>query len=110
MNKLGGAAMPYVNMVADALTGYKHADDVRRSRGVYPGDDTCREGPSPHAKWHEQAAQGLIDLMFLMDDASRVIASKLPGASGTSLSRLGGIDGWLSFWGSRAPVDLDREL
>ena len=37
----------------------------------------CRRGPSPHAKWHEVAGTGLLDLMHLADDMNRILQEKL---------------------------------
>ena len=69
VNRLGGIAMPAVNALANALTGYDHADaDGQASINVYPGDLACRVGKSPHAKWQEESGLGLVDLMFLLDD------------------------------------------
>lgn len=34
---------------------------------VYPADDRCRVQQS-HSKWHEEGANGLLDLMMVSDD------------------------------------------
>jgi len=61
-NQIGGLIMPFVNTIADGLSDTKHWLTVRPSSGIYPGDEACR-GPIAHAKWHEQAANGLLDLV-----------------------------------------------
>lgn len=38
--------------------------------GVYPGEEWCNPY-SPHAKWHVEAANGLMDLVYLADDLNR---------------------------------------
>lgn len=104
LNRLGGEAMPIFNMLCNAMNGFPHADkDVQAGRNVYPGDKACRVGMSPHTKWHEEAGNGLLDLMFLAEEVDRVIRTHQgslrhkrkptpsPGQSSSS---------WISFWAS----------
>lgn len=78
-NYTGGLAMKYVNKFADSLTGYHHPDPtVAASLNVYPGDTTCRTGSSPHAKWHEQSANALFDLIQLCGSMKMLIKAILP--------------------------------
>ena len=59
--------MPFVNRVINFITGFNHPDkNVQNSINIYPGDDRCRV-EEPHSKWHEESANGLLDLMFLAD-------------------------------------------
>jgi len=39
---------------------------------VYPGDDKCR-GYSPHALWHEESANGLLEIALLADYFNGVV-------------------------------------
>ena len=48
-----GQAIPYVNKLANLLTGYKQPSKDVQNGIIYPGDKACRVGTSPHAKWHE---------------------------------------------------------
>jgi len=107
VNDIGGVAMPYVNMLCNALNGFKHSDhEVQSCKNVYPGDDTCRTGPSPHAKWHEMSANGLLDLILLADDINGMLSQKL--GRGDAVSRrwplLKALNSpWFSFWGGWSP-------
>jgi hypothetical protein len=67
--------MPRVNALANQLTGYSRKDDRRIQEGIdiYPGDQECRFGNLPHAKWHEQSGNGLIDLLLFCDDMKAVL-------------------------------------
>lgn len=68
VNKLGAVLMPYVNGLANMLTGFVHTDDtVQACVGVYPSDQRCRIEQA-HSKWHEENGNGLLDLMFVSDD------------------------------------------
>ena len=43
LNRFGGEAMPYVNALGNALSGFAHYDDnVQKAQNVYPGDTQCR--------------------------------------------------------------------
>ncbi len=64
--------MPYINALGDALSGYEHPISVKTSFNVYPGEETCRYLIA-HAKWHEQSANALIDLIYLTDDVHNVL-------------------------------------
>ena len=87
-NELGGAALPYVNLVADALTGFPKGP----SGEVYPGDEHCRSHSpmAPHAKWHEESAQGLLDLVRLADHVDGLLRQRLRRDDST----------WARFWGA----------
>ena len=86
--ELGGAALPYVNLVADALTGFPKGP----SGEVYPGDEHCRSHSpmAPHAKWHEESAQGLLDLVRLADHVDGLLRQRLRRDDST----------WARFWGA----------
>lgn len=66
-NKLGAWFMPYWNGISTKLSGFAQTDEaVVNSQNVYPGDSQCR-GTSPHALWHEESANGLLEIVFLAD-------------------------------------------
>jgi hypothetical protein len=62
--QIGGAIIPEINLAGDFLTGYWHPLYIRASIGVYPGNTICKSLVA-HAKWHEQSANALVDLIFL---------------------------------------------
>jgi len=89
-NIAGGTYMPKINALANKLSGHQYKNpNVQACEGVYTQDVTCRnEGldyfvmestkidaeipggyyftpVAPHAKWHEEAANGLFDLYNL---------------------------------------------
>ena len=61
--------------ISDFLTGYWHPLYVRASLGVYSGNLLCKT-ECAHAKWHEQSANALVDLIFLTDDMHSLILGK----------------------------------
>jgi len=66
-NYLGAVAMPYVNKYSTSLSHFSETDDnVVEAKKVYPGDNQCR-GSSPHSLWHEESANGLLEIVFLAD-------------------------------------------
>ena len=75
-NSVGGWLMPSINRSGDMLTGYVHSSDVRMSKNVYPGDDQVCRAVVAHAKWHEQSANALLDLVSLTADAGVVLAGR----------------------------------
>ena len=90
INRLGGQAIPFVNKLANMLTGYRQpSKDVQNGINVYPGDANCRVGTSPHTKWHEAAGTGLLDLMHLADDMNRLLQDGLAAD-----------ESWMDFWRS----------
>jgi len=48
-------------------------ENVVKSKNVYPGDDQCR-GYSPHALWHEESANGLLEIVFLGDFMNKILS------------------------------------
>ena len=59
--------MPYWNSASTKLSGFAQTDeDVVKAGNVYPGASLCR-GTSPHALWHEESANGLLEIVFLAD-------------------------------------------
>jgi len=71
--KLGGHNIKNVNEIADALTGFEQSDwNTIHSKDLYPGQDTCKYQQG-HSIWHEVAANGLLDLVFLCDYVNKQI-------------------------------------
>lgn len=71
-NTIGGDLIPLINAFGDLLTGYVHPEYVSKSIQVYSGNDECKHIVA-HAKWHEQSANALVDLIFLTDDMHRLV-------------------------------------
>jgi hypothetical protein len=58
---------PKVNSFASSMNGFPQTDKAMASgKGVYPGSDFC-DFDSPHALWHEQSANGFVELMLWSD-------------------------------------------
>ena len=107
LNRLGGEAMPYVNMLGNAMTGYAHPDPtVQSCKNVYPGDAACRVGGSAHTKWHEQAGNALVDLMYLCNDLNALLHQKQadPAASVKWASPTSFYESWKAFWNYMSPL------
>jgi len=45
---------------------------------VYPGDMKCRL-QSPHALWHEESANGLLEVIFLGDKMNQIFKTATYG-------------------------------
>lgn len=70
---IGGSLIPYLNGIADSLTGFQQTDaNVNESQFVYPGQAKCKHDQG-HSIWHEVSANGLLDLMFFCDHMSQLI-------------------------------------
>jgi len=79
VNELGATLMPVVNSLANTITGFKHYDaEIQASKNIYPGDTFCRVNQS-HSKWHEQSANGLLDLVYMADKIKGVIKASKSG-------------------------------
>jgi hypothetical protein len=74
-NVFGAHLIPAVNSLANKLTGFEHADPtIQKSEAIYPGQEWCRvKHTAPHAKWHDESANGLMDLGYLANDVKVVI-------------------------------------
>lgn len=79
-NLFGAVLIPAVNSLANRMTGFSHPDDsIQKGESIYPGQDVCNvKHTSPHAKWHEISANGLMDLGYLADYVKIVIDKALP--------------------------------
>jgi hypothetical protein len=74
VNQLGYTFMVSVNKFADFLTDFPMLDaDLQKGSGIYPGEDWCNP-QEPHAKWHVESANGLMDLMMLADNVFKLTA------------------------------------
>jgi len=66
-NEMGALLLPSWNKLADHISGVPQLDEhMKQSMDVYPGDFKCR-GYSPHALWHEESANGLLEITLLAD-------------------------------------------
>lgn len=71
--RIGAAITPSINFFATILSDFKQTDSaVTSSKNVYPGDSFCRTD-TPHALWHEQSSNGLLELVFLTDFIKSII-------------------------------------
>mmetsp|Transcript_10021 Transcript_10021/g.19122 ORF Transcript_10021/g.19122 Transcript_10021/m.19122 type:complete len:1267 (-) Transcript_10021:33-3833(-) len=67
INEIGAYIMPAMVSLFNFISGFDHYDDdFQASHEVYPGDEQCNI-KGAHAKWHELAAGGLLDLAFIVD-------------------------------------------
>jgi hypothetical protein len=48
---------------------------VTNAHNLYPGDAHCRTH-SPHALWHEESANGLLEIVFLADYVHGLLSTK----------------------------------
>lgn len=70
---LGAKFMPDWNDLANRISGTPQTDDnVTTATNVYPGDSQCR-GSSAHALWHEESANGLLEIVFLADFVNSIL-------------------------------------
>jgi len=69
--------MPHWNALSTQVSGFSETDDaVVNAKNLYPGDAHCR-AHSPHALWHEESANGLLEIVFMADYAHSVITKKM---------------------------------
>jgi len=72
-NEIAALLLPSWNKLATEISGRPVLDDyVNQGMDVYPGDDKCR-GYSPHALWHEESANGLLEVVLLADYFNGVV-------------------------------------
>ena len=57
-------------------------------------------GRSPHAKWHEMSANGLLDLMYLCSYLKGLVENKIPDAALVAEEE----GEWFGFWTSISPA------
>jgi hypothetical protein len=71
--EIGAYMMPFVNAIADDITHFPNDDqDVKSSKNVYPGDSYCNTYQA-HSLWHEQSANGLLELVYVADYINSVL-------------------------------------
>ena len=59
--------IPTWNDIAQFLTGFPQSDiQVKNWDHVYPGEPVCKVY-SPHAVWHEESANLLLEITFMCD-------------------------------------------
>lgn len=86
-NTLGGPLTVAVNGIANSFTRYYREPAIQATLGVYPGDLRCRLAAYPHSKWHENAANGLIDVVYLGRDIDLVLRGQYWTAGSSPLGR-----------------------
>lgn len=76
-NAVGSVLTSTVNSVANGLTGFSHPDEsLQQNKKMYPGQGDCDvKKTAPHAKWHVQSANALMDLTYLCDKVSSATRS-----------------------------------
>ena len=71
--RLASWFLPHWNAFSTKISGFAQTDDaVVTATNVYPGDSFC-QGYSPHAIWHEESANGLLELVFMADAVNHVL-------------------------------------
>ena len=67
---------PYVNSLASKINGFPQTESTMASgQNIYPGSTFC-DKDSPHALWHEQSANGFVELMLWADFYYGVLKTK----------------------------------
>ena len=70
---IGAKLTPDINDYSARISKFPQTDkNVNTSHNVYPGDWFCRNY-SPHALWHEESANGLLELVFLSDFVNKIL-------------------------------------
>lgn len=73
--RVGAFLTPGVNFLGTVLNDFAQTDrNVMTSSDVYPGDSFCRTD-TPHALWHEQSSNGLLELVFLTDFIKSIVSN-----------------------------------
>ena len=76
-NIFGATLLKYVNLFANGLTTFPVYDaSMQNGTDAYPGSEWCND-QQPHAKWHLESANGLLDLVYLADHVNMLITQKL---------------------------------
>lgn len=69
--------MPHWNALSTQISGFAETDEmVKDAKNLYPGDAHCRTH-SPHALWHEESANGLLEIVFVADYIHSIITKKM---------------------------------
>lgn len=75
VNYIGWVLLPRINHIANQFISYEHYDpQLQKGVNLYPGGDWCNP-VIPHAKWHLQTGIGLVDLTYLADETSKLLAT-----------------------------------
>jgi len=70
---MGNYLMPMFNAWADSISGFSPSDHaMKEATDVYPGDSYCRLHQA-HSIWHEESANGLLEVVFLADYINHVL-------------------------------------
>lgn len=69
--------MPYWNQISTKLSGFAETDEsIVDSFNVYPGDKFCKSY-SPHAIWHEESANRLLELVFVANTINAILGKDI---------------------------------
>lgn len=72
---IGAAITPVINELSARISQVPQTDEnVNKSHDVYPGDGFCRNY-SPHALWHEESANGLLEIVFMSDFINKILSA-----------------------------------
>jgi hypothetical protein len=66
INYLGATMLKYINKITNSMTDFPIYDKQMQYGDAYPGAERCN-AKEPHAKWHLETANGLLDFVFLVD-------------------------------------------
>jgi len=72
---IGAYMTAVVNKIANQMTGFNREEadpDFQFSYNVYPGDGICSV-EQPHSKWHEESANGLVDVALLTNSGLKAM-------------------------------------
>jgi hypothetical protein len=79
LTRLGAMKSPLIDVLAFFMHGVKNTDDRGfwdgRQSHPYPGSDFCNTN-SPHALWHERAADGLVELYAIADEVEQILQKR----------------------------------
>jgi len=65
---------PDINEMSTRISQIPQTDSaVTSSINIYPGEDQCK-GYSPHSLWHEESANGLLEIVFLGDFMNKILS------------------------------------
>ena len=73
----GAWTLPMFNFKASLISGIPQTDKYMNwSKNLYPGDKFCRR-TSPHAFWHEESANGLVEIVFMTDFINSILSKNI---------------------------------